>query len=723
MMQNIRNEKPDGNDDITAEMHDIMESFNMSKQQEYVYYEAAYRHQKILFHRATDTNIVTLGEVLTELFEGITRDTILSMAVTYHNVFGFTDYSKEDMTIIDDQDKIWNFNLLSCILKKKTEDGHYTQEEAHETVLTVRSTHRNVMLALTGLGGNLELKYMRVTVLAPDNSENDNCEPSKDSDSHKSKNAPFITSFILSYIEEGSSHNLEFYESLELSMERKKKSGEPMDCFEDMIRHGRHEFQPGAYWESGFTSLEEKKYYDSFIYLEREFNYLRYFHAKENESTMQAYYLICNKIGHCLINMGRAEEAAFFYKSGEKGLKTEHPCYLALCKAKLGNPIAMKELDHWMNVCLAVSERTDNLTEEQERSRDDVAKELESYHLKMERYLNSSPKYSGTVTLGFVLDIFLGIKQKNIYSQLSVYDLKSNRFLKKIEKPEDIYAYALNVKEAEDKVFVFACSHASLFNKDKEDRSNFCASAPVVIATHSIKPEQGKATMRVDIIRCNFVLDDRKRTCTVVNMPMNTSFVLGEDVEYDFDTTDSSLTLADSKIEELLGEKRFVEAMKLGKWIFECRSHKMKAKTGKEYLFDDKNLAHLFYHSAYNVGYCMMRLGLLTRAAYYLEIARLSRYVRHVQEYIQCLTITNDPDTLQVVERTIKDSPKPNNKELMPAWNAHMAFLKKRKAYLLIEKKRYEEARDLLLELMNDPKSKDFALNELGYIDQILRKQ
>jgi hypothetical protein len=51
-----------------------------------------------------------------------------------------------------------------------------------------------------------------------------------------------------------------------------------------------------------------------------------------------------------------------------------------------------------------------------------------------------------------------------------------------------------------------------------------------------------------------------------------------------------------------------------------------------------------------------------------------------------------------------------------------MAFLKRRKAYILIDKNRLAEAEKLLTEMTNDSLCKDFAEGELKYIEQ-LKKQ
>ena len=79
-----------------------------------------------------------------------------------------------------------------------------------------------------------------------------------------------------------------------------------------------------------------------------------------------------------------------------------------------------------------------------------------------------------------------------------------------------------------------------------------------------------------------------------------------------------------------------------------------------------------------------------------------------------------DPQAMEVVDDVIKKSPMPDTEENKEQWNYHMAFLKRRKAYILIDRKRYSEARQLLEEMLNDPLSKEFAEGELKYIEQMI---
>ena len=75
-----------------------------------------------------------------------------------------------------------------------------------------------------------------------------------------------------------------------------------------------------------------------------------------------------------------------------------------------------------------------------------------------------------------------------------------------------------------------------------------------------------------------------------------------------------------------------------------------------------------------------------------------------------------DPQALDVVNEVIEKSPKPETEEGVLAWKHHMAFLKRRKAYILIDKNRLAEAEKLLMEMTNDSLCKDFAEGELKYM-------
>ena len=50
-----------------------------------------------------------------------------------------------------------------------------------------------------------------------------------------------------------------------------------------------------------------------------------------------------------------------------------------------------------------------------------------------------------------------------------------------------------------------------------------------------------------------------------------------------------------------------------------------------------------------------------------------------------------------------------------------LAFLQRRKVYVLIEKQAYNKAQRMLKKMLNDPVNADFALNELAYLQKRMK--
>ena len=68
--------------------------FDLLHNKELVHLESAYRHQEIVFRRATETNRITLGEILTGLFK-TERTSIESLAIMYRLGFMNDDKAEE----------------------------------------------------------------------------------------------------------------------------------------------------------------------------------------------------------------------------------------------------------------------------------------------------------------------------------------------------------------------------------------------------------------------------------------------------------------------------------------------------------------------------------------------------------------------------------------------------------------------------------------------------
>ena len=242
--------------------------------------------------------------------------------------------------------------------------------------------------------------------------------------------------------------------------------------------------------------------------------------------------------------------------------------------------------------------------------------------------------------------------------------------------------------------------------------------APIVISTHTIKGKGCTANIRIDMMRQNFADDDDKRELTEINMPLNATYTIGLPYNISCSQKKESLRAGIKKAIELKGENRFLEAYKLSKWVFERVSNGLKDKMGLKFESEDELLWSIYFESSYCVGFCLMELGKAHAAAYYLEIASHSMDSEHIMEYINCLSNLQDTQALEVVESVMKQTTKPESEEDIKNWNQFMAFLKRRKSYILINLKRYKEAEALLQEMLEDPLCKDFAQNELNYLSE-----
>lgn len=682
--------------------------YNEMSQEIFVENESAYRNQHLVFRRSIEANRITLGELLEKIFQ-MDKLSVQSMAVAYHQQH-FENSACEQ--IIEDPEEIWYFDLFSCILKRKTEDGlHYTDGMFHETTLIVKSKGRNCVFVLSSLGGTKTAKYMRVSVLSPNNFDTD------DGRSFNSQNAATVMSFILSYTEVVDNPDFQTVSLLEKSVEKKLEKGKNLTKQEQNCYYGQLEFRWYYNYGYGKWLFEQKRYYDSYTKLLRVFNLIKSPSSNKDSCQMDIFYDICNLLGKCLLKLERYDEAYFFFRQGAPALTLEEPYWSALCHAKLGNPSAVNVMNEWLLSVAQEYGESENWSKEICDFTVQVPVDLMQYKKKIDAALSSDSSYNENITIGFVLQNIWGLENKNLIPCMFIYDVNNNSFLKRIEDVDEISNYVLNVENARDKIFILSCTHVYNNKSGEEDLSILSINAPIVIFTNSIKDT---SKMRVDMLRHNFSNNDEKRTVELINMPLNATFSMetensNENKTYSADR--KGLANGIKKAAKFIEERRFVEALKLAQWIYECCSNMLKDEMGLEYVSNDEVIWNIFYESCYYVGFCLMELGKAYAALFYLEISAESMNTTIIKEYINCLANTQDLNALNVVEDVMQHLSKPNVENEVAAFNDFMSFLKRRKAYMLIDKKRYDEARKMFTELLDDPLSKDYAKKELQYIE------
>lgn len=689
----------------------------LAEQKQFIYFESAYQHQEYVFRRATETHRITLGELLESL--QLDKSSLLSMAVAYHlwyhdDVCYHLGCHGDEMEqrVVKSPEDIWNFDLFSCILKRKDDEGHYTMGMFHETTLIVKTKNMNWIFVLTSLGGFNAYKYMRVSMLAPDNSTED------DGRLLNTQNAPSITSFILSYCETDDDPDYQTYLNVEASTKRKFEKSQDLNELEHNYIRGVQEFRGYHYIRYGLWLFEQNRYYDAFSILKRAYNHLKSHIDYSDSQQVEALYDNCNIMGFCLSKINREDEASFYFRQGVPGLVLTDPYWPALSYAKLGNPTAIDQMNDWLMQVAQKYGDYKKWSEEVKQFSVEVPAELIRYKKRADKEMASTPNYSEVITIGYALKELWGIDKDYLAPCMFIYDINTSSFIERIEDVDVICDYMLNQEKASDKVFILSCSHAHYQTKDEDEKSLFCLNVPIVISTHTIKGKGCTANIRIDMMRQNFADDDEKRELTKINMPLNATYTIGWPYSISCSQEKESLRAGIEKAIQLKEENRFLEAYKLSKWIFERVSNGLKDEMGLKFESEDDLLWSIFFVSSYCVGFCLMELGKAHAAAYYLEIASHSRNYTYIIEYINCLSNTQDTQALEVVESAMKNSTKPESEEDIKNWNYFMSFLKRRKSYILIDLKRYQEAKALLQEMLKDPFCKEFAQKELSYLNE-----
>lgn len=677
--------------------------------------EAAYRFQPLVLRRCTDEDRITLSEVLNELFQ-TRKEELCSLSVIARNTFN----NNIETERIDDVEKISTFDLFGCILKNKV-DGHYTLGMSNDATLIVGCKDRNIYVNISALGGgggpNYSNKYIRVTVCLPDISNHDNLRTA-----HHKENWPTVASFIMSFIEGDFKESLAFFEEIEKRAMAKENAGERCDDIEEEYFHGKFQFTGYQYVGYGRWLYEEKRYFDAIETLTRAYKFMRPTIHRESQDIQMVFRDVCQILGDCLTELNRFEEAAFYYKtaiyySHESGV----PSFLSYLKtiAKLGDIKAYglaSDLVH--DLCAPkYGEIEDNWPLEQKEIKYEVARILYDYNQKCNIQLHQNSSVNGSITIGDLLKMLMNIDRCNFLPNLAIFSNYDNRLKKTVEDKDAICDYVINNESSQDKSFVLSVSHFH-HNTNNGDNSILCILATLIIITHRINQADGGNLMRVDIMRANFPQNDDRRDPEIVNLPFHSSVVLGVDPDETFNTSSSEEFYKCIGFADYLKEQfRFVEAAKYHKWAFENILHAMKNDIGL-YENSDEGLLKWYYFAAYRLGFCLLELEQFEKAAYYLDVAQPAGFFEVIQENINCIVNSKSPLALNAVETAISHAREAQNEEHVNEWRQYMAFLKRRKAYVLIDMREFDEAKTYLTEIATDPLCRDFALSELNYLEQ-----
>ena len=143
---------------------------------------------------------------------------------------------------------------------------------------------------------------------------------------------------------------------------------------------------------------------------------------------------------------------------------------------------------------------------------------------------------------------------------------------------------------------------------------------------------------------------------------------------------------------------------------------------------DKKSLEerNLFLEVCYMLGFCYNELQQYDRAYYYLTFVTGINRTLYAEEYVNCMIYLGDYRSLMTIDGILEDLHnsivEDEEGEVEQSVHPFLQFLYRRKAYVLVELHRLDEAEEMLRQMIDDTESGDFALDELAYIQQLREK-
>lgn len=635
----------------------------------FVRHESICQHQPIRFERSTEKHRITLGEILSLLLN-ISVQEVLSMGVCEYVTWS---HGKDNTnTTIEDPNSIWNFDVWSCVLKNKNEDGHYVNLPDNTTILMIKTTTRNCIVVINGRCGGTTEKYLRLTIMMPAKTSAGNLVSSNISTT-TNVNRAYTNSFILAFSEPSNGELLTRYKAIEKCvLEKMKAQNFSFTRTEQAYINGQYEFEYSDYISYGKWLLSQNRFYDAYTINIRAYRYLKHeFYSCNKGYVKDAYYEICHDLGNILLYLGKYTTSVYFLK-----------------QAALGNNSFTKDY------------------EEAETLFYNVIKE---HQCKWVRICDS------TITVGYILQLLFDIDIANIRCEVTQYDIALGKHVNVPADTVDALRFQLNKDEARNKVFVFSRSHSQVSEIDK---SILCFDAPLIVSTQDVVSEDGMLFIKVDIMSCNFETNDDKKDFGTDNKPENVTVILSSTSGLTFGKSTDEIKSCIDYAEWLREQHLTVEAYKMAMWSWE----NILPIVRQEKTSVDKHILDLFYKCAYEIGWNLMDLGKQEEAVCYLEIASKSLDALYIQEYINGLVNLRDPRSLSIINYALSHYPKPKDENLVQRRNAYIAFLNRRKAYVLIDQGRLNEAELLLQTLIKEPLCQDFAIGELKYIEELKKR-
>lgn len=666
--------------------------FEVMSRQSFYRNEAAYRHQHIVLPRYKSETGIPVGDILVKLFPDVVPQ-IDNMTVLHTVQVSKPETKHQHFT---NAEEALAYDLFWKMFYKNEKDDDIYPLTGTNITLVIRTKGENVpsyiVLFARCMAIGFEEAYIRITLMIPAKTEKDDLR------TLKSNSVPTMTSFLIACDKKDNPKQFEEYEEAEKRVKDCIMNGVRLrDEIDAELCFGLGEFHPISHFiDYGKYLYEKNRYDDAYVTLMRGINAMK----SQQDEDKSEFYEACKFVARCLMHHNQYEAAGYYYSLAYSGGAVSEDEFEKFW-------VAIADIRSIDFTCANLIKKHGN---DIDKWPQDAQERYNRVFYNYKKNCDEDREHSEGIAFYSDLGIELILTRLFNIEEKSILGMN-------VISPDGSVSTVTDVKQiGNEKTYknlipgttiVFFYSKAYYATGDEDDKSILCHASSIILYVDSAN--EGDKLVRVNIMIPNFNNDDDRHTMSKSNDPIGGSFIMSS-VDEPQIMGEANLMAVYDYARICTKQNRFYEAHMAYYFVYKMLSVNRLTLSEEE--------KDLFYESAFSLGFSFEELQNHEKALFYLEMASFSGIETHEQEYINALVNSRDPRALAVI-RNAKNKAFDANPE-SEAYKFRKAFLNRREAYVLIDLKKYDEAEELLKDMLNDPQSKEFAEGELKYIEQMM---
>jgi len=669
--------------EVEGEAEKLIRSVDRNFLMSFLRGEAEYRHQPRRMERFAFGEKIRLGDVVNFLVGCDLSKSLTGLSICRTNIIGSIDETR----FVKGNNEICNYDLLSSVTYLNNEGELLPLTGENVTLSLTRNDGLPIVLFVRNHQMTPDVLYLRVYSMVGRTNAND------DKHTWQSRNLAALDSTLLCC--RASSNNLEdwwrFYQAMENRTIDNIQHGKPLKGLQYAVCEGMFgRVTTSDYIDCGNALCRQSKYYDA------QRQYERAIHALDNPSENfkhgDSYGAINFRMVPCLVSTHDKPRAFHFMDIAYFFNSTILFDYIVV-SADLADYRTMPLLE----------QHRDELEECE-------AKIIEcTYQASLTKLRKVLTEDASFLTLGFILHHLLRVNSYNIVSMCVCCNGNDGYTYDVVYDRDKLWRYKFQNLLHDGNTVVLRYSRACYQCGDMDDdKSDHCHDNSIIIQVNAIEDSD---LFRIDVAVPGFQNDPNIISDSYGKFSDYKSFVISSKPhEYDFSKS----------AEEIMTE--------VGSLYNKEMTHAVESMLGLYHVYlsllvdfdtlsEDRKFMCL--DAAAKIGSCYMELNLPEVANYFLDVGYESCNLNNMMEYINCLVETKDARAMSIVDKQLImqiDAPD----QIKSAWRA---FLKRRKAYILIDWGQVAEAKEFLSTLLDDPLCKDYAKRELSWLSMKEKNQ